>query len=117
MTHLPFAALLIAASLVGAPALAQTPQTGGTPAGRAATPAVTAPATSSAAAPAAKTPLVDINSATKEELDALPGIGAARSEAIIKGRPYKSKDDLRRNKVLPSNVYQGIKDRIVARQS
>ncbi|WP_287069413.1 helix-hairpin-helix domain-containing protein, partial [Methylobacterium sp.] len=65
---------------------------------------------------AAKGTLLDINSASKEELDALPGIGAARSEAIIKGRPYKGKDDLLHKKVIPQNVYDGIKDKIIAKQ-
>jgi DNA uptake protein ComE-like DNA-binding protein len=76
-----------------------------------------APAKPATAAPAtARTPLIDINTGTAAELDALPGVGAARAQAIVKGRPYKSKDDLRRNKVIPENVYNGIKDRIVAHQ-
>jgi DNA uptake protein ComE-like DNA-binding protein len=107
------------AALAAIPALAQTPQTGGaTPAPRAGTAPATAPAAPVAAAAAApKAALVDINHATKEELDALPGIGPVRAEAIIKGRPYKGKDELLRKNVLPSNVYEGIKDRVVARQS
>jgi DNA uptake protein ComE-like DNA-binding protein len=60
--------------------------------------------------------LIDINSAGKADLDALPGIGAARSEAIIKGRPYKGKDDLVNKKIIPQNVYDGIKDKIIAKQ-
>jgi len=60
--------------------------------------------------------LVDINSASKPELDALPGIGSAWADAIIKGRPYKGKDDLVQKKILPQNVYDGSKDRIIARQ-
>ena len=115
MTKLSFAALGLLASLAAGPVLAQT---GTAPATRPAAPAAT---TTAPAAPAAqttaKTPLVDINHASKEELDALPGIGAVRAEAIIKGRPYKGKDELLRKKVLPSNVYEGIKDRVVARQS
>jgi DNA uptake protein ComE-like DNA-binding protein len=49
-------------------------------------------------------------------LDALPQIGSARAEAIIKGRPYKSKDELRKNKVIPEPAYNAIKAKIVARQ-
>jgi DNA uptake protein ComE-like DNA-binding protein len=59
---------------------------------------------------------VDINSATKEQLDALKGVGPARADAIIKGRPYKGKDDLIKKNILPKSVYDGIKDAIVAKQ-
>jgi DNA uptake protein ComE-like DNA-binding protein len=63
----------------------------------------------------AQAPL-DINSASKQQLDALPGIGTARADAIIKGRPYKGKDDLVQKGIIPQNVYDGIKDKIIARQ-
>ena len=66
---------------------------------------------------AAKTELVDINSATKDKLDALPGIGEAYSQKIIDGRPYKSKHDLVTKKILPQNVYDKIKGQIVAHQT
>jgi DNA uptake protein ComE-like DNA-binding protein len=65
----------------------------------------------------AQAALIDINSATKEQLDALPGIGAARADAIIKGRMYKGKDDLVNKKIIPQNVYDGIKDKIIAKQA
>ena len=85
------------------------------PAAPAAKPAMPAPAaTPAATTPAA--PLLDINSATKEELSALKGIGAVRSEAIIKGRPYKGKDDLVQKKIITKAVYDGIKDQIIAKQ-
>jgi competence protein ComEA len=71
----------------------------------------TAPATVS---PAAK--LIDLNSATKEEIETLPGIGAARSEAILKNRPYKGKDDIVAKAGVPQAVYDKIKDRLIARQ-
>lgn len=59
---------------------------------------------------------IDINSATAEELAQLKGIGPARAEAIIKGRPYKGKDDLPRRKIIPQSVYDQIKDDIIAKQ-
>ncbi len=60
--------------------------------------------------------LVDINSASQQQLDDLPGIGKARADAIVKNRPYKGKDDLLSRHIIPQNVYNGIKDKIIARQ-
>jgi len=60
--------------------------------------------------------LVDINSATPQELDALPGIGEAYTRAIIEGRPYKDKRELRWRKIVPRGTFEKIKGRITAVQ-
>jgi competence protein ComEA len=61
--------------------------------------------------------LIDINSASKEQLGALPGVGDAIAQKIVEGRPYRTKRDLLFRKILPKSTYDKIKDQIVARQA
>ena len=102
--------------LIAAPVAAQTTTPSKSP------PSAAATAPGSPDAPRAPTGsqeregLVDINAASAEELDRLPGVGPVRAKAIISHRPYSGKDDLIQRKIIPQNVYDQIKDKIIARQ-
>jgi competence protein ComEA len=74
------------------------------------------PAAPAAAAADKKAELMDINSASEKDLASLKGIGDARAKAIVKGRPYKGKNELLDKKIVPENVYNDIKDLIIAKQ-
>jgi competence protein ComEA len=112
MRHFTLASIAATALTLGlltaSPSMAQTPQ----PAAK----SDSKMAPGAQMAPAATSDLLDINSASAAELDALPGVGKAYSAAIIKGRPYKGKDELVQKNILPQKTYDGIKDKIIAKQ-
>ena len=109
-----FQALVVALAAFGlaaGSALAQKAETPKTDAKKTEAPKAEAPK-----ADAKKMEPMDINSASEKELATLKGIGDARAKAIVKGRPYKGKDELVQKKIIPEAVYADIKDQIIAKQ-
>ncbi len=109
-----FALCLIAGAAFVTPCFSQAVQPA---APEKAAPAPAAKPTKPKPAPkAAPANLIDINTASEEQLRSLKGVGDVRATAIVKNRPYKGKDELVQKNIVPQAVYDGIKDKIIAKQ-
>ncbi len=119
------ALLSLALALTALPLFAQSSMSSGTDSGASKqSGSKPMPSSTSSGAQPASQPMaasasekLDINSATKEQLEALPGIGNAYSQKIIDGRPYNSKRDLLTRKIVPQKTYDGIQEKIIAHRA
>jgi len=118
----------VGAMMIASPTFAQEEKAGSAPAAPGAPaapapkasppppPAATTATTTTAAEPKKKAPLMDLNTASADELKTLPGVDDALAQKIIAGRPYKGKDELWKKKLMDKDAYAKVRPLVVAKQ-
>ena len=66
-------------------------------------------------APAPAANLIDLNTASRDDLMALDGIGEVRADAIIRARPFRAKTELVERRLIPEHLYEKLADKVMAR--
>jgi competence protein ComEA len=107
----PIVAIALALIALPSSVNAQTPPA---PAAKGSTPPTAQVAAAKQQKPSAAKELLDINTATADQLKTLPGIGDAYAKRIIDGRPYTAKNQLTQKGILPQSTYEKVKDQIIA---
>ena len=109
-------AFLLSLALPGSTALAQKKSSSKSSADTMEVSKTSKTTTSTTTTSSTKAELIDINTATEDQLKALPGIGDAYAKAIVDHRPYKAKSDLLNQKILPKATYNKVSSHIIAKQ-
>lgn len=109
-------ALVAMLAMLGCAAFQASAQTGQTESRKAGSKAGTKSTAAKSSTTAAASGQLDLNTATRDELMQLEGIGPAYADKIIANRPYARKDQLVQKKIIPEATYQKIKEKVIAKR-